>query len=99
MFRGRPYTAYYTTKLPGADGPWKLGGLPGLILAAKSTDGYVEWKATSVTLGAVAPINIAALKARKNLTWQEFVPKFKQDVIKHTKSVRSRGTVSDDEAV
>ena len=96
VFRGRPYTAYYTTKLPVADGPWKLGGLPGLILAAKSTDGYVEWKATSVTLGTVAPIDIAALRTRKNLSWQEFVPKFKQDIIRQTKYIRSKGIAPDD---
>jgi len=33
-FRGREWTVWFSTDIPVSDGPWKFGGLPGLIMEA-----------------------------------------------------------------
>ena len=41
-FRGRDWTVWFTSEIPLNTGPWKLGGLPGLILkAADSKNHYI----------------------------------------------------------
>lgn len=47
-FRGRNYEAWYAPEIAVSAGPWKFGGLPGLILAIKDDDGVLDLEATGV---------------------------------------------------
>lgn len=47
-FRGRNYEAWYAPEIAVSAGPWKFGGLPGLILAIKDDAGGLDLEATGV---------------------------------------------------
>jgi len=39
-FAGRNYTAWFSSEIPITEGPYKFGGLPGLILSLEDTQGH-----------------------------------------------------------
>ncbi len=47
-FHGRHWTAWFSPDIPLQDGPWKLCGLPGLILAADADNGKYSFETTGI---------------------------------------------------
>jgi GLPGLI family protein len=57
-FRGRTYTVWFTNDIPVCLGPWKLNGLPGLILEATDSLNQFQFFAEKIELQMeVNPIN------------------------------------------
>lgn len=54
-FRGREWAVYYTEDIPLSLGPWKLGGLPGLILSAE-VKGFITIEASSIKIKDLRPV-------------------------------------------
>ncbi len=48
-FRGRKWSVWYAPELPFDGGPWKFGGLPGVILRVRDADGDFCWECCELT--------------------------------------------------
>lgn len=70
-FRGRTWTVWYTIDLPYSDGPWKLSGLPGLIMKADDEKGDFSFTAIKVAKGTNREIPLDIFNSRKS-TAQEY---------------------------
>ena len=51
-WRGRDYEAWFTQQIPLKSGPWKFGGLPGLIMKIYDTKHLYTWEAVAVESGS-----------------------------------------------
>jgi len=47
-FKGRDWTVWFTTAIPRSEGPWKLCGLPGLILRAEDSQKHFVFECTGM---------------------------------------------------
>ncbi len=92
-FRGRDYIAFYSPFFAVSDGPWKFGGLPGLILSIKSVDNFIEWKATKIVQNSSASLPKNKYEHIQFLEWDEYVKKYILTIDKYVKLAKSNGTV------
>mgnify|MGYP002913385484 CR=1 FL=1 len=60
-YHGREWTAWFTPEIPVQAGPWKLAGLPGLILEADADNGAYSFVATGIqnTRRPIVPVYLA----------------------------------------
>lgn len=57
-FRGRDWTVYYAEDIPVMEGPWKLCGLPGLIMEAQADDGEYSFVCIGIRNNSPRPITL-----------------------------------------
>lgn len=57
-FRGREWSAFYCEEIPVPDGPWKLSGLPGLIMKAGDENGEYIFECIGINSSATRPVTI-----------------------------------------
>lgn len=72
-FRGRDYTVWFTYDLPIPFGPWKLHGLPGLILEAEDSEKMMRFYVTEIKIPFDTKNIIKKPTAEKEITHREEV--------------------------
>ncbi|GAB4130978.1 MAG: hypothetical protein OHK0045_17560 [Raineya sp.] len=94
FFRGRHYIAFYTDKIPVSDGPYKFGGLPGLILRVISEDKEYEWNVEKIVQNHTEKTDKISieniLKTQKFITWQEHISKYKEEIDKMVAGLKAK---------
>lgn len=86
-FKGRDYEAWFSTQLPYNSGPWKLNGLPGLILEASDTKKEVMFtlssfqKVTDVKTPIAIPPTATKVSKKEFAEFQDAVARNRQAMI------------------
>ncbi len=67
-YRGRVWTAWYAPSIPISSGPWKLYGLPGMILEAEDIKGLIKFECTAITIPPPTDVVVEIPKSKDNKT-------------------------------
>ena len=90
IFRGRKYEAWFTANIPINNGPWKFGGLPGLILQISDTQNYFVFECMGIeSLRIKEPIKFYTLdyKELKREDYNQLLKRFHKNTIPFKKTL------------
>lgn len=88
-FRGRTYTAWYTTELPVIGGPWKFDGLPGLILEVSSDDGVLSIKAVRIEKKDSLDFPKPSYGKSERVSWEQYCSEYRKTMERIKKSLQA----------
>lgn len=72
-FRGRQYVCWFTKAIPCNYGPWKLFGLPGLILLANDNENLFSFCAKEIQYPLLEELSIKIPEEHENKTLKDYI--------------------------
>ena len=85
-FRGRDYLAWYTPEVPLPYGPWKLQGLPGLILTVSDAENRIVFEAITIRTDLSAAQRTEGIrpadKANRDISFEEFKEVYRREQLR-----------------
>jgi len=93
VFGGREYEVWFTYDIPIPSGPFKLGGLPGLILEARTFDDKVSFTFSSIEFKPYFPqlIRMPLSGKRTNMNYTQFIQACDERVENIKKELKAQG--------
>lgn len=92
-FRGRNYIAWFATEISVSDGPWKFGGLPGLILEVTDDNSKIKIEANKIILNSEnIDMSSKANKKYPKVSWEEFIKNIDKDFNNQVKAFKSKAS-------
>lgn len=92
-FRGRNYTAWFSDQIPVRNGPWKIDGLPGLIIEVYDDENLVYWKLESIQFSA--NLEVEEYNGILNGTYSDFKRILKEKYLRIKKIMESNDKSND----
>ena len=91
-FRGRGFTAWFAPSIPIGFGPWKLKGLPGLILNMYDEEKNYTWRLVKLHFNEelTERLELTIPKDAKEMTYQEALNMTNQENIEKHKRINSK---------
>jgi GLPGLI family protein len=95
-FRGRQYEAWFTTELPFKAAPWKIHGLPGVVLKLEVDENYYVLEAISLSVEDSKSEIRMPFREKKSISWEKYVEIYKKEQIELAKYNKSQEILTGD---
>jgi GLPGLI family protein len=99
IHRGHTWTVFFAEKLGIKGGPWKLDGLPGLIVHAKTKDNAYIFNAIKIESKAESEDISNPFINEKKITWEDYKNTYKERVIRYVKNINAKNENGEKDAV